>query len=174
MNDAEQRGRRRRLALGVLIVIAVAVAVVLLLSLAGPALRISEAERTTEGDRTNAGARFVLTNASATPYIAFGRNGSEWLYCFYRDTLQNGRTNWFDDYVAGERQWIVDVAPHSAVAFSVALPALGVTREFAVMVARKPNERKSLVDRAVMIYQHFITRRTPRVWYSGVLTAQER
>ena len=172
--DPEPRGTRRRLTLAVLLVIVPSVAAILLASLARPSLRISEVQRATEGDRTNQRARFVLTNASAVPYITFGRNGRERLYCFYRDTMQSGRTNWFDDYVAGERQWIVDVDPHSAVTFSVALPAPGITREFAVMFARKPKDRHSLVDRAVMIYERFIPRRTPRVWYTGVLTAQER
>ncbi len=115
----------------------------------------------------------MLTNPSDTAYIIFGRNGSERLYCDYRDTSPRARTNRFDDYVPGESQWIIDVAPHSAVAFSVPLPAVGVTREFAVMYARKPKDKYPLVDRAVRTYERLIPRKMARVWYDGVLTAQE-
>ena len=120
-------------------------------------------------------ATFVLTNLTTRGYIAFGKNGPHALYRQYRDTWAAGQTNWFDDYEPGQRQWVIDVDPHSGVAFSIPLPALGRTREFAVMCVAKPKEKPSPLDvvaeRIVRFYRRYFPQKTPRIWYAGVLRA---
>lgn len=163
--------RKLIVALGVIAVLVILVAA-LIARQEGPLGVVFTGNGVAKDGKTSV-ATFVLTNRTRRAFIAFGKNGPDVLYCEYRDSWATGQTNWFDDYAPGQRQWVVDVGSHSGVAFSIPLPLMGRTREFAVMYAEKPKENPSrfdaVVEKITRLYRRYVPEKTRRTWYAGVL-----